>query len=109
PSPWLTRAWLNRLARCGASRVSQGQAGALDRAARCSGLPQRDANGGLSPNREGMLRAATTGVAVGLFIVLAVRAIAAVFPQSLPRMLHPPGVWSALSASTAGAFGEEIL
>lgn len=57
----------------------------------------------------GFGRGALTGLLVGSALVLAVKGITRAFPGALPEMLHPPSVLSALAASTAGSFGEEIL
>lgn len=49
------------------------------------------------------------GLLAGGALVIAVRAIVLLFPGTLPATLHPPSFASALAASTAGSFGEEIL
>src|SRR5262249_45150989 len=49
------------------------------------------------------------GLGCGALLVAAVAAIQRFFPATLPGMLHPPGIASALLASTAGSLGEEIL
>lgn len=58
---------------------------------------------------RGLVHALTVGAGMGLVLVGAVRGISALFPGTLPTMLHPPGALAALAAGTAGAIGEEIL
>jgi hypothetical protein len=61
------------------------------------------------PSRVGPITAALAGLAAGACLVGAVKLITHLLPGSLPDMLHPPNLASALCASTAGALGEEIL
>ena len=49
------------------------------------------------------------GLSCGALLVAAVAAIRRFFPETLPGMLHPPGVTAAILASMAGSLGEEIL
>lgn len=62
-----------------------------------------------APGRQGMAVASVAGVGAGFFLVLAVKIISSLFPGTLPSTLHPPDVFSALAASAAASFGEEIL
>jgi membrane protease YdiL (CAAX protease family) len=49
------------------------------------------------------------GLGCGALLVAGVAGINRFFPGTLPGMLHPAGIAAALSASTAGSLGEEIL
>ncbi|MBI3464482.1 MAG: CPBP family intramembrane metalloprotease [Planctomycetes bacterium] len=49
------------------------------------------------------------GLGCGLLLVAAVATVQRTFPETLPQMLHPSGFTTALLASVAGSFGEEIL
>jgi hypothetical protein len=65
-------------------------------------------------NRQGACgRRAAGAFAVGLgcggMLVAAVSAIQWFLPGTLPGTLHPPGLGTALLASTSGSLGEEIL
>lgn len=63
-----------------------------------------------APYRWSTLDAALAiGAACGLFLIIAVNLIQRFAPHTLPATLHPPSVFGALLASTAAAFGEEIL
>jgi hypothetical protein len=50
-----------------------------------------------------------SGLGCGVILVAAVAAIQRLLPGTLPTTLHPPGIATALLASTAGSLGEEIL
>ncbi len=81
------------------------------RMARARGLDPTPSMARRAP-RERVERAVVPGVAglaSGAAIVLGVRAIQMVFPGTLPPVLHPAGVMAAIGASSAAAFGEEIL
>jgi hypothetical protein len=65
--------------------------------------------GGLRMRRGGLLQGTVGGLVAGAALLLAVWSIRRAFPGTLPQMLHPPSVASALAASTAASFGEEIL
>src|SRR5688572_5791697 len=58
---------------------------------------------------RGFAVAALAGMLSGAALVVVVKIISIVFPDTLPSMLHPPNVATALAASTAASFGEEIL
>jgi len=49
------------------------------------------------------------GLGCGAVLVATVAAIQRFLPETLPAMLHPPGIAAALLAGTAGSLGEEIL
>jgi hypothetical protein len=49
------------------------------------------------------------GLGCGAALVAAVAAIQRLLPGTLPETLHPPGLATALLASSAGSLGEEIL
>ena len=49
------------------------------------------------------------GIGCGAALVVLVTIIRSVLPGTLPATLHPPNAASALAASTAASFGEEIL
>jgi hypothetical protein len=64
---------------------------------------------GFSVRWRGMGAALVGGTASGATLVILVKFILHLWPDTLPATLHPPDVASALSASTAASFGEEIL
>jgi hypothetical protein len=59
--------------------------------------------------RRGFGTALAAGLGCGAALVVLVAAIQQLFPATLPKSLHPPGLAAALLASTAASFGEEIL
>jgi membrane protease YdiL (CAAX protease family) len=61
------------------------------------------------PSWRALGRAGGIGLACGAGLIAAVAAIRATAKDTLPRVLHPPGLPAALAASAAGALGEEIL
>jgi hypothetical protein len=85
------------------------------RLARSRGLepaPYLSALWGSQPGRSSwgpMALAFGVGLGCGVVLVAAVSAIQVFAPETLPAMLHPPGIAAALLASAAGSLGEEIL
>jgi membrane protease YdiL (CAAX protease family) len=51
----------------------------------------------------------SAGLVLGILLVASVAAIQRLAPGTLPQLLHPPSVGSAIAASIAGSIGEEIL
>jgi hypothetical protein len=49
------------------------------------------------------------GLGCGALLVATIPVIQGYLPETLPGTLHPPGIATALLASTAGSLGEEIL
>ena len=64
---------------------------------------------GLRVRWRGMGAGVVGGLGCGAALVVLVKIIKSVLPGTLPATMHPPDAASALAASTAASFGEEIL